>query len=99
MACLRRQLLEILRLRAAVALAKGMDVVHITDNDAGLAREFIRAETLQEFGLCPTAMHVVHSSLNVAPELKLMAPFADLDSAQLACPIVQVLKQVAMNGH
>ena len=98
MACLKRQLLEILRLRPAVALAKRMDVIDITDDDAGLAREFIRAPALQEFSLHQTARHVVHSSLNVASELKLMAAFADLDRAQLACPIVDVLKQVAVNG-
>ena len=41
MARLHCQLLEILCLGPAVALAKGMDVVHVADDDAGLLRELI----------------------------------------------------------
>ena len=43
MARLRCQLLEILRLRSAVAFAKGMDVVHVTDYDAGLSCKLVGA--------------------------------------------------------
>ncbi len=41
MARLRCQLLEILRLRSAIALAKGMDVVHIANDDTGMSCEVI----------------------------------------------------------
>ncbi len=43
-------------------------------------------------------MNIVHAGLNVAPELKLVTAFVDLNSAQFARPIVHVLKQVAVNG-
>jgi len=39
MARLRCQLLEILSLRATVALSKGMDIVHVADDAASLSRE------------------------------------------------------------
>jgi len=41
MARLHCQLLEILCLGPAVALAKGMDVIHVTDYDARVLRELI----------------------------------------------------------
>src|SRR6266704_3488313 len=42
-------------------------------------------------------MNIGHAGLNVAPELKLMAALVNLDRAQLACPIVDVLKEVVMD--
>jgi len=42
-------------------------------------------------------MHVVHSTLNVAPELKLMTAFVDLDRARLPCPVVDILEKMAID--
>lgn len=97
MAGLRRKLLEVARLCTAIALAKGMDVVHIANDDAGLPCELVRAQSFQEFGLHQPAMNVVHAGLDVASKLELVAALIDLDGAQLACPIIDVLEEVAMD--
>ena len=43
-------------------------------------------------------MNVGHSRLDVSPELKLIAALRYLDSADLACPLVDILKQMAVDG-
>jgi len=43
-------------------------------------------------------MNIVHTGLNIAPELELVTAFVDLNSAQLASSIVDILKQVPVNG-
>ena len=42
-------------------------------------------------------MNVRHAGLDVLPELELLVALADLDGAQLAGPLVDVLKQMAMD--
>ena len=98
MACLHRQLLEILRLRAAVTLSKGVDVVHVADHDAGVSCEVIRAQAFQEARLGQTTMNIGHTCLDVAAKLELMATLVDFDRAQFAGPIVDVLEEVTVDG-
>jgi hypothetical protein len=43
-------------------------------------------------------MDVGHASRDVAPELKLVAALVDLDGAQIACPAVDVLEEVVVDG-
>ena len=42
-------------------------------------------------------MDVRHAGLDELAELELLAAFADLDRAQLAGPVVDILKQVPMD--
>ncbi|MEJ0079363.1 MAG: hypothetical protein WDO17_28805 [Alphaproteobacteria bacterium] len=43
-------------------------------------------------------MYIGHSGLDELAELELLLPFADLDGAQFARPVVDVLKKVTMDG-
>src|SRR5690349_17211995 len=43
-------------------------------------------------------MDVGHSGGNVPPELELLRAFADFHRPNLACPVVDVLEQMAMDG-
>ena len=43
-------------------------------------------------------MNVGHTGLDVLPELELLATLADLDGAQFARPLVDVLEEMAMDG-
>ncbi len=53
---------------------------------------------LQEAGADEPAVNVAHSGLDELAELKLLAALADLDRAQFTGPVVDVLKQVMMDG-
>jgi hypothetical protein len=51
----------------------------------------------QEARLNKAAVNIRHPGRDILPELKLLVAFADLDRAQLTGPVVDVLKQVAMD--
>jgi len=42
-------------------------------------------------------MNIVHTGLNIAPELELVTAFVDLNSAQFASPIVDVPEEMAVD--
>jgi hypothetical protein len=41
---------------------------------------------------------ICHSGLDVAPKLELVPTLVDFDRSQLACPFIDVLKQVAVDS-
>ncbi len=92
------QLLEILQLRAAVALTERMDVVDVAKNDGGLLRKARSRQACEKSRPHQPTMDIAHAGLNILPELELLGIFADLDRAQFAGPIVDILEQMAMNG-
>ena len=89
---LLRELLEILRLGAAVPFTKRMNVVDVANDDAGLASELVRRQPLQEFGPGQAAMNVGHAGRNVLTELELIPALEYFDRPKLTRPVVEVLK-------
>src|SRR5262245_36189952 len=84
---------RVLQLRAAVPLAERVDVVDVADDDGSLLGEGGGRQPLQEAGPHEAAMDVRHAGLDEFPKLKLLPALADLDRAQLAGPVADVLKQ------
>ena len=74
-----------------------MDVVDVADDHGGLFGEAGRGQSLQEAGSREAAVNVRHAGLDELAELELLAALADLDRAQFAGPVVDVLKEVAMD--
>ena len=89
---------EILQLRSAIAFAEGVDIVHIPDDLPGPRREVGSGETFERRALHDLAMHVVHTGLDVLPELKLAPSLGHLHGADLPGPVVDVLKQMEVDG-
>jgi hypothetical protein len=42
-------------------------------------------------------MHIGHAGLDIAPELELAGPFGDLDDAQFAGPVIDILEEMAVD--
>lgn len=98
MACLPCKLFEIEELCPPIALPEGMNVIHIAQNFPCLAGERRGIESFQEIARGKAAVNIGHAVLNEAAELKLAPAFGNLDGANLARPIIDVLKQMAMEG-
>lgn len=97
MAGLRGELLEILQLGAAVSFTERVDVVDVADDDGRLFREVGWRQVPQDVAANEAAVNVSHSGLDVLPELELLFALADLDGAQFAGPVIDVLEQMAMD--
>ena len=87
------ELLEIGKLGPAVPLTERVDVVDVADDDGRLLGELGRSQPAQKTRLHKSTVNVRHAGLDVLPELELLVALADLDGAQLAGPLVDVLKQ------
>jgi len=98
MARLRGQLLKILELGAAVAVAERVDIVHIADDRSGGLGEGVAAQASQEVSLLKPPVNVGHAGLDELSKLELMAVLGDFDRAKLAGPRVQILKKMPMDG-
>ena len=92
------QQFEILQLCPAVTVSEGMDVVHIADDLRRPDSEILRRESLQEARALKPPMNVGHAGVDEPAKLKLRPALADLDGADLAGPLIDVLKQVMMDG-
>lgn len=98
MARLRRQLLKILKLGAAVAFAEGMNIVHIALDQPGRFGESVGAQALKEGRLLKPPMNIGHAGFNELAKLELVAVLGDLHRPQLPGPCVHVLKKMLMDG-
>lgn len=92
------QLLQILQLRAAVALTKWVDIVDITHDRPRRFGEGVTAQSTQEVGLNQSAMDVRHAGFDKLAKLELAPALGDLDRAKLARPGVHILEQMPMDG-
>src|SRR2546423_3270450 len=97
MARLAGELFEILQLRTAVSLAERMDVVDVSDDNGRLPGELGRRQAAQQAAAHEPSVNVRHAGFDVLPELELLVALADLDGAQLASPVVDVLEQMAVD--
>jgi hypothetical protein len=98
MAGLLSQLLEIEQLTTAVPFAERMHIVDVTNDFAGGQRKSREAQATQEIAKGKPAMDIAHTGFNEAAELKLVSALGDLDAAQHASPIKDILKQVPVDG-
>jgi hypothetical protein len=91
------KLLEIEELHAAIALAKGVDVIHVAHDFASgdserltrNAREIIRRDN--------AAMHIGHAAFDEASEHELAAALGDFHRADVSGPVVDILKKMAVD--
>ena len=98
MAGLRGQLLEIEQLATAIPLPEGMHIVDVADNFTGGRREGRAAQAAEEIPCGKPAVDIAHAGFNEAAELKPVSTFCDLDGAQFAGPVKDILKQVPVDG-
>src|ERR1700723_2007973 len=92
------ELEKVLELGPPVPVPERMHVVHVADDFSGADGEGWKIETAQETRGAEAAANVSHPGLDETTELELMAILADLDDAQLAGPVIDVLKEGAMDG-
>ena len=92
------QLLEILCLRSTIPFAKWMDVVDVADNDPCLTGKLASGQTLEKSSAREPAVDIRHPGWDVLTELELASAFGDFDGAQLPRPVIDILKEVAMDG-
>src|ERR1700721_2815745 len=93
----QRQQLEILQLRSAVAFAKRMNIVYVTDDDGRTLRELLGRQSTQESSSNKTSMHVGHAGDDDLTKLELLGTAINLDRPDFPGPIVYVLEKMAMD--
>lgn len=95
---LGRQLLQINHLCAAIAFAKGMDVIDVAHDRADGNGKVGKVQLLEKIAGNQTPMDIGHAGLNVTAKLELTAALGDFDRSDLAGPVVDVLEQVTVDG-
>ena len=95
---LRSQLFEIEHLRAAVAFAEGVYIVHVAHDLPGRRCEGRTAQASEEFRAPKSPMNICHAGFDIPAKLKLMTALGDFHGAYLACPIIDVLEHVPVDG-
>ena len=98
MARLSRELVEVLQLGPPVPFSKRMDVVDIAENFAGRRGESGGFEMGEEIRRTEPFVDVRPADFDETAKLEQLAALGDLDGADFARPIVQVLKQVTVNS-
>jgi hypothetical protein len=86
MARLSSQLLKIIELSAAIAFAKGMNVVDVAENLAGSYGEGGGMQMPEAISFSKAAADIRHAGLDETAELKLVTAFGDFDGAYFSCP-------------
>ncbi|MGB8843942.1 MAG: hypothetical protein WCC64_23070 [Aliidongia sp.] len=94
----RGQLFQIEELRAAIAFAKWVDVVHIAQDRSGRLGERGRTQAAKETRFLKPAVDIGHARFDEAAELELIAAFGDFDGPKLAGPVIEILEEMAVNG-
>jgi hypothetical protein len=95
---LRGQLFQIEELRAAIAFAERVDVVHIAQDRSGRLGERGRTQAPKEACFFKPAMNIGHARFDEAAELELIAAFRDFAGTKLAGPVIEILEKMAMNS-
>ena len=91
------ELIKIDKLGRAVAFTKGMDIVQIADELPRLSREITRLDAPKKVATKQTPVYVRHACFNELPGLELLLALGNLDLANVAGPLVNVLKKMAVN--
>ena len=91
------ELLQILELRPSVPFAKRMDMVHVAQDRSRARRERVRPRPPEIPRRHDPAVDIRHPGLNETPWLESAAALGDLDGAEFARPIVDILEKVAVN--
>ena len=91
------KLLQILELRAAVALAERVDMVDVAQHRTRALSEPVRPRAPEIRRRHNAAVNVRHAGRNEPPRLEPALALGDLDGADLARPRVDVLEQVAVD--
>ncbi len=92
------QLFENEKLRAAVALAERMDVVHVAKDSGRGFGEPSFVQTVQEIVFSKPPMDIRHSGFDMPAKLELASPLGDLDRANFPGPIIDILEEMPVNG-
>ena len=91
------KLLQILELRAAVALAERVDMVDVPQHRTRALGEAVRPRAPEEPCHHNAPVNVGHAGGNAPPRLEPALALGDLDGADLARPRVDVLEQVVVD--
>ena len=91
------ELLQILELRPSVPFAKREDMVHIAQDRSRARRERVRPRSLEIPRRHDPVADIRHPGLDETPWLESAVAFGDLDGAEFARPIVDILEKVAVN--
>lgn len=75
-----------------------MNIVHVPDDIAGPGGELIGIETAKEVGFVKPTVHVSHADADKPTGLELAAALGDLHLADFSRPVIDILKQVPVNG-
>jgi hypothetical protein len=92
------RLLQIAQLRSAVAFPERMHIIDVAHDGTSGFREGGPGEAAQEVGLGQAPVDVGHSGADETPELELMAALGDFHRTEFACPDVEILEEVAVDG-
>ena len=93
----RGELLQVLELRAPVALAERVDMVDVAQYRTGARGEPVRPQPPEILCRHDAAVNVRHAGGDEPPRLEPAPALGDLDGADLTRPGVDVLEQVAMD--
>lgn len=91
------ELFKIVKLNAAISFAEGMNIVHVPQYPGRFSRKRLVIEACEKSGGRQPAVNIGHSGFDILAELELLAAFVEFDGADFTGPIVDVLKQVAVN--
>ena len=91
------ELLQIEELRSAITVAKGMDVVHISHDRPGGLGKLGQGQAPEEVSPIEPPVDVGHACFDETSELESMAALGNLDRAHFAGPIVDILKEMAVD--
>lgn len=91
-ASLLRQLFQIVKLRTAIALPERVNIVDIADDLTGSRGKAVLAQPAEAIGFIEPSANVFHAGLDKLTKLELMTALRDFDGANLACPVVNILK-------
>lgn len=75
-----------------------MDVIHIANDKRNLPSKIRQGQTCQKSRLHQPPVNIGHPGGDVLPKLELLGAFADFNRPNLACPVINVLEQVAVDG-
>jgi hypothetical protein len=90
--------LQMEQLRAAVALAKGADVIRVAHHRRREGGEIVARQALETLLGEDAAVDVGHACFDVAAKHEPMIALGDSDETDFAGPVVNILEQTAVDG-
>ena len=92
------QLFEIVKLCTPIAFSEWMDIVHVAQDFPGHRRKRSATRTAKKIRPLKPPVNIRHTGFDVPPELELMAALGYLHGSKFARPIMDILKQMPVNG-